>query len=160
MSGWYRRLSGRSLPSLIIAGLVTLAASAVPIKVALARASGNGEICRISIEALMWGDIDAALAAIDPGPEQHELFKNYLTRLNSRVTEAFFQGRKPRLERTLEDIKVKTHPASLQIWTFGGDDAHVVGCLFRIEEDKTIQIDFQIRDSVEEVVDGFEARLK
>jgi hypothetical protein len=106
------------------------------------------------------GDIDAALAAIDPGPEQHELFKNYLTRLNSRVTEAFFQGRKPRLERTLEDIKVKTHPASLQIWTFGGDDAHVVGCLFRIEEDKTIQIDFQIRDSVEEVVDGFEARLK
>ena len=107
----------------------------------------------------MWGDIDAAIAAIDPGPEQHELFKNYLTRLNSRVID-IFKGEKPRLERSLEDIKVENHPASLQIWTFGKDDVHVVGCLFRIEESKTIHIDFQISDSVEEVMDGFKARLK
>ncbi len=107
----------------------------------------------------MRGDIDAAVAAIDPEPYQHKVIQDYLTRLNYMLIGAV-KGKKPRLERTLEEIKVETYPVSLQIWTFGEDEVYLIGCLFRIEEDETIQIELQLRHSVEEVVDGVKARLK
>lgn len=143
----------------MIAGLVIGLAVATPIEAPLARSSSNSEICRISTEALMKGDIDAAIAAIDPEPYQHKVIQDYLTRLNYMLIGAV-KGKKPRLERTLEEINVETYPVSLQIWTFGEDEVYLVGCLFRIEEDETIQIELQLRHSVEEVVDGVKARLK
>ncbi|HZB61645.1 MAG TPA: hypothetical protein VE423_03145 [Microvirga sp.] len=159
MKAWYWRLSGGSVTSMMVAGFVTISAIAALTEAPLARSSSDSETCRIATEAFMRGDTDAALAAIGPEPSRRKALQDHLTRMNYMLVGAV-KGKKPRLERTLKDIELDRSPVSLQIWSFGEEEIFLIGCLFRIEGDGTLRFELQLRQSVEDILEGFKARLK
>jgi hypothetical protein len=78
----------------------------------LAEAARDSESCRQITEALMNGNIDMAVSAVNPSePDQAET-RESLVRLNYALI-GFVKGKRPRLERTLPDIDIENHQASL-----------------------------------------------
>src|SRR5688500_6305503 len=95
---------------------------------ARAEATRDSESCRQIAEALMSGNIDVAASALNPRvPDQAET-RESLVLLNYALI-GVVKGKRPRLERTLPDINIENHQASLQIWSFGDQEVYLVGCL-------------------------------
>lgn len=142
---------------------VTLAAAMLPVLVwtcnaPLAEASNTTERCRQVTEYVMKGDVDAATAAMDPGPSKREQLHSSLTRATYALV-GFVKGKKPRLERTLPDIEVEGRPVSLQIWSFGDRDVYLVGCMLRGKKEN-VHIDLQVRSTTDEIEQEFKRILK
>ena len=134
-----------------VAGIVALSGMT---EASLANRSGNSEICRKATEALMRGDTEAAVLAVDPAPSDRTSAQDNLTKLTNGVA-ALFKGKTPRLERTMSDAYAGAYPVSLQIWSFGDKEVYFVGCLFRMREEG-MQLQLQVDSSADDVV----AKLK
>jgi hypothetical protein len=123
-----------------------------------AKPASHGEACRQVTEALMNGNVDLAVSVIDPVPAERPKLHDSMTRLNYALI-GFLKGKRPRLERTLQDIDLETHPVSLQIWSFNDEEVYLVGCLLLWKQDD-VQLELQLRNSVEEIRSQMKDKLK
>lgn len=117
----------------------------------------DSHACRGVVEGVMKGDIEAAIAAVNPEPSDVDELKNAVTTMTNALS-GILQGKLPRLERTLPDISVDNYPTSLQIWSFGDKDVQFVGCLLQPKR-KAAKIYLQFHPSVDELVKGLKANL-
>jgi hypothetical protein len=124
---------------------------------AAAKAPAGSESCRQVLAALMVGDVDRAAAVIEPISSERETTRENLSRINYALI-GLLKGKKPRLERTLQDLDVETHPVSLQIWSFSDQEVYFVGCLFRWHQENA-HLDLQFRNSTDEVVKQIKVKL-
>jgi len=123
-----------------------------------ANAGRGSEICRQITEALMRGNIDMAVSALNPEPSDLAETRDSLVRLNYALV-GLVKGKRPRLERTLPDIHIEDHPASLQIWSFGDQEVYLVGCLPFRERGK-MYFDLQLRNSVDAIRHHMKLKLQ
>jgi hypothetical protein len=123
-----------------------------------AEAAGGGESCRQITEALMSGNIDMAVSALNPNASEQAETRESLARLNYALI-GLVKGKTPRLERTLPDTDVENHQASLQIWSFGDQEVYLVGCL-PFQERGKIYFDLQLRNSVDDIRHHMKLKLK
>lgn len=125
---------------------------------ARAEAARDSESCRQITEALMSGNIDMAASALNPSaPDQAET-RESLVRLNYALI-GVVKGKRPRLERTLPDIDIENHQASLQIWSFGDQEVYLVGCLPFWERGR-MYFDLQLRSSVDDIKHHMKLKLQ
>ncbi|MBB3018332.1 putative membrane protein [Microvirga lupini] len=125
---------------------------------ALAEATQDSESCRQITAALMNGNVDMAVAALNPKASEQAETRESLVRLNYALI-GLVKGKTPRLERTLPDIDVENHQASLQIWSFGDREVYLVGCLPFRERGK-MYFDLQLRNSVDDIRHHMNLKLK
>jgi hypothetical protein len=125
---------------------------------ALADAARDSERCRQITEALMSGDIDMAVSALNPSAPDKAETRETLVRLNYALV-GVVKGKRPRLERTLPDIDIENHQASLQIWSFGDQEVYLVGCLPFRERGK-MYFDLQLRNSVDDIRHHMKLKLQ
>ena len=124
----------------------------------LAEATRDSESCRQITEALMSGNIDMVVSALNPKASEQAETRESLIRLNYALV-GVVKGKRPRLERTLPDIDVENHQASLQIWSFGDQEVYLVGCLPFRERGK-MYFDLQLRNSVDDIRHHMKLKLK
>ncbi|MGO4387079.1 hypothetical protein AB4Y85_06040 [Microvirga sp. 2YAF29] len=105
----------------------------------------------------MKGDLEAAIAAINPEASDVDELKNAITKMTNALN-GVFQDKTPRLERTLPDISVNNYPTSLQIWSFGDKEVHFVGCVL-LPRRKAAQIYLQLHPIVDDLVKGLKTNL-
>lgn len=150
----------RSSPSVLRAGMFTLlalASLAGAVTPSRAEASDGGQKCQQVTEALMSGNVDGGVVAIDPALEDRDALREALSRMVI-VVRGLVKDKKPRLERTLQSIEVGNYPLSLQIWSFGDQEVYLVGCLLHRKQEKA-QVELQIRNSVDEIVKHMKIQL-
>jgi hypothetical protein len=141
------------LPALLVLSVLVASASS-----ARAKNPNTSEACRQVIDALMTGNVDIAVSAVDPAPADRATIHDSLTRVNYSLI-GLLKGKKPRLERTLQDIHLQTHPVSLQIWSFSEQEVYLVGCLLHWRHDKAM-LDIQFRNSVDDIRNQMIEKLK
>jgi uncharacterized membrane protein len=140
---------------ILVPFLIVFSGMIVP---ALAEAARDSESCRQITEALMSGNIDMAVSALNPSAPDKAETREGLVRLNYGLI-GLVKGKMPRLERTLPDIDVESHRASLQIWSFGDQEVYLVGCLPFRERGK-MYFDLQLRSSVDDIRHHMKLKLK
>ncbi|MBF9233448.1 hypothetical protein [Microvirga alba] len=138
-------------------GIVALLALEWMTTTSVAKPNVGSQACRQVTEAVLKGDAEAAVAAINQEPQHRDKTLEIMTRMADSLA-GLFKGKTPRLERSLSDISVEGYPISLQIWSFGDQEVYLVGCLLRLEEG--VQLNIQIRSSVDEVVQKIKTKLK
>lgn len=137
--------------------LLVLIFSVCAISPPLAGPFFDSNACRGVVEGVMKGNVEAAVAAINPNPSDTDKLRDALTKMKDALA-GVFKDKKPRLERTLPDISVDNYPTSLQIWSFGDKDVHFVGCLIRPQR-KEAEIYLQLHPIVDELVKNLKASL-
>jgi hypothetical protein len=114
--------------------------------------------CRGSVEAAMKGDVDAAIAALEPKPSEQDGLRDAMERLVGGL-KGVLKGETPRLERTLPDTAIETGPVALQIWSFGDKLVYIFGCHVRQRPNGHVDIFFEARPSVDFVLKEIQAKM-
>ena len=117
----------------------------------------DSQRCRQFGAAILTGNIDEAVAMMDPEPGDEAQSRETAARLTSSLAGALKQMT-PYLERTLPDILIESHQASLQIWSFGDKEVYFVGCLIR-GEGRGTRFALELRSSVDTIVQIFKAKI-
>jgi hypothetical protein len=141
------------------ASLIKLALffSACAIAAPCARPFSDSNACRGVVEGVMKGNVELAIAAINPDSSDADGLREAVTKM-ARVLGGAFKEKTPRLERTLPDIHVENYPTSLQIWSFGDKEVHFVGCLIR-QRGRQAQIHLQVHPIVDELAKNLKVSL-
>jgi hypothetical protein len=108
--------------------------------------------CQSSLAAVLDGDVDAAVAALQPPAEDLAHLKGNM-RTAARYFMMYFQNHAPRLERTLPSASIETGAVGLQIWSFGDRIALIFGChVYRSAADGRFYFIFEARPTVQAVL--------
>lgn len=97
------------------------------------------------------------MAALTPDPAEINEIREMAMRMTDSL-QGIFRGKIPRLERTLPDIEVGSHPTALQIWSFGDKEVYFVGCLIQLREGRPF-IHLQAYPVIDEVIKKLKADI-